>query len=624
MTAAWEDPSVTLDFSDSDGFLSSLIGSGEHTVRPALELSWSASRGLRFKGGSLSVTIPLGLSLGPVEVPHVQVGVRATEGVVGVDAGLAVNADLGPLAISVEGVGAAVSVALGGGGGSLKTLDFDIGFKPPDGVGLSVDAGVVVGGGYLFFDRDRAEYAGVLQLEIGEIGVQAIGLLTTRMPDGSDGFSLLVIITAEFPPIQLGFGFTLNGLGGLLGVNRTVVVDVLREGLRARTLDSVMFPEDPVRNAPQIVSDLRRVFPPVPDQYVLGPMAILGWGTPPLLRAELGVVLELPSPLRLVVMGQLAAAFPSFEVDPKLVDIKMDILGVLDFGRKEASLDAALYDSRVSVYALEGEMAMRMRWGADPSFALAVGGMHPRFQPPPGFPDLKRVSIALGKGNNPRLRLEGYLALTSNSVQVGARLDLYASAGGASVRGELAFDALFEFDPFRFEVAIRARVTLKAFGASVGVGLRLTLSGPTPWRAKGRVSIEICWVEVSVGFDVTLGPGKQPALPPPTDIWEKLAEALADARAWSAELPGQGHQLATLREDPADGILAVHPLGTLAVRQRVVPLDTVLETYGGAPVGDARRFTVAGYRFGGPDLSAPVESVQSTWRSISRRPSFSR
>ena len=43
------------------------------------------------------------------------------------------------------------------------------------------------------------------------------------MPDGSKGFSLLIIMTADFGPgIQLGFGFTLLAVGGLVGLNRTM------------------------------------------------------------------------------------------------------------------------------------------------------------------------------------------------------------------------------------------------------------------------------------------------------------------------------------------------------------------------------------------------------------------
>src|SRR5262249_53766549 len=113
--------------------------------------------------------------------------------------------------------------------GALGSVDLTFGFKPPSGIGIAIKAPEVVGGGYLFFDAQKEQYAGVLQLELAEtIAVKAIGLLTTRMPDGSKDFSLLVLITAEgFTPIELGFGFTLTGIGGLLGVNRTASVETL-------------------------------------------------------------------------------------------------------------------------------------------------------------------------------------------------------------------------------------------------------------------------------------------------------------------------------------------------------------------------------------------------------------
>ena len=111
--------------------------------------------------------------------------------------------------------------------------------------------------------------------------MKVIGLLTTRLPGGDKGYSLLILISAEgFAPIQLGLGFTLTGIGGLLGVNRTARVDVLRNGLKQGTLGSILFPQDPIRNAPQIVSDLRAVFPPAPGRVRFGPRAITGWGPP--------------------------------------------------------------------------------------------------------------------------------------------------------------------------------------------------------------------------------------------------------------------------------------------------------------------------------------------------------
>ena len=54
------------------------------------------------------------------------------------------------------------------------------------------------------------------------------------------------------------------------------------EGVRTGAIDSVMFPQDVVANAPRIISDLRAFFPPQQGTFLIGPMAKLGWGTPTL------------------------------------------------------------------------------------------------------------------------------------------------------------------------------------------------------------------------------------------------------------------------------------------------------------------------------------------------------
>ena len=89
-----------------------------------------------------------------------------------------------------------------------------------------------------------------------------------------------------------------------------------------------------------------------------------------------------------------------------------------------------------------------MNWEGSPNFALAVGGLHPAFNPPPNFPKLERIAINLSAGDNPRIRCEAYFALTANTVQFGARAELYASASGFSIQGEIGFDVLIQLDPF--------------------------------------------------------------------------------------------------------------------------------------------------------------------------------
>ncbi len=110
---------------------------------------------------------------------------------------------------------------------------------------------MAAGGGYHLVRSDKGQYAGVFQVSLLDvIQVVVIGVLDTIMPDGSNGFSLLLIITFNFPPIQLSFGFTLNGVGGLGGINRTMAVDALHAGFRAHTLNDILSPPDPIANAP--------------------------------------------------------------------------------------------------------------------------------------------------------------------------------------------------------------------------------------------------------------------------------------------------------------------------------------------------------------------------------------
>src|SRR4029078_9274709 len=104
------------------------------------------------------------------------------------------------------------------------------GFKPPTGAGISLNAGPISGGGFLSIKDGR--YAGALELKIYSVAVKAFGVIDTKLPDGSAGFSFVIVISAEFTPIQLGLGFTLLGVGGLIGINRRVDGKALEAAVR--------------------------------------------------------------------------------------------------------------------------------------------------------------------------------------------------------------------------------------------------------------------------------------------------------------------------------------------------------------------------------------------------------
>ena len=150
----------------------------------------------------------------------------------------------------------------------------------PNGVSLAIDAkGVVSGGGFLFHDKVQQVYAGVMQLSIKErITVKAFGLIATKMPDGGKGYSMIVFITAEdFQPIQIGMGATLLGIGGMIAINRTFDAEAMRTGLRNKTLGTLLFPKDPIRNAPEIIRNLITTFPAEEGAYLIGVLLKLGW-----------------------------------------------------------------------------------------------------------------------------------------------------------------------------------------------------------------------------------------------------------------------------------------------------------------------------------------------------------
>ena len=370
------------------------------------------------------------------------------------------------------------------------------------------------GGGFLRLDPDKGEYSGVLQLELQDtIALNAIGLLVTKLPDGASGYSLLVIITAEgFQPIPLGLGFNLTGIGGLLAINRTFDEDVLRAGLRNHTLDSVMFPRDPIRNAPQILSNLNHVFPPAIGHHLFGPVAQITWGAPALITANLALVLEIGARLRLLILAQVAAVLPTPEQD--LIRLQMDAVGIIDFDQGTAALDATLHDLRLlRKFPLTGDMALRLSWETNPSFALAVGGLHPAFRPPPGFPKLDRIALSLGS-DNPRLRCEAYFAITANTVQFGAHAELTASAAGFTLAGQAGFDVLIQLAPFAFLAEFYAQLQLKRGSTNLfKVRVEGALAGPRPLHLKAKATFEILWWDVTVRVDATLSRrGAAPAL----------------------------------------------------------------------------------------------------------------
>lgn len=601
---ALEGGKLTLDFSGGDGFLRDVIPFDAITAEFALKADLSP-QGLRFEGsGGIELAFPAHLALGPINIERLYfVGRLFSPKPFSLELSSAISLSLGPLNASVDRIGATASFDFPPDGkGNLGPVQFGLGFKPPNGVGLSIDAGVVKGGGYLFFDFDKEEYAGALEIGILNIvTVKAIGLITTKMPDGSKGFSLLIILTAEFGAgIQLGFGFTLLGVGGLLGLNRTMRLETIAQGIRTGGLNSIMFPQDVVANAPRIISDLKNYFPPENGKFLIGPMVKIGWGTPTLISLSLGVIIEIPG--NIAIVGILKIALPTEEA--ALILLQVQFIGAIEFDKKRVWFFASMYGSRIVFLTIEGEMGLLMAFGDDANFVVSIGGFHPSFTPPPlPFPSPNRIAISILNESWGRIRVEGYQAVTSNTVQFGAKLEVFFGCDVASVEGHLQFDALFRFSPFFFIIEISASISLKVFGIGLfSVRLSFALEGPTPWRARGSASISLLFFDVSVDFDETWGERHETELPP-IEVLPLLETEFKKNENWKAELPPSSNLLVSLRTLPDTGpeTLVLHPAGFLRISQRSVPLGINIDKVGSQKASDGKKFALrskAGTGFG--------------------------
>ena len=600
--------SVVLAPGDGDGFLSSVLPAKGLTVNFDFGISWSNTAGLAFHGAAgLDAALPIGINIaGTLSIPVLYLAIRAANSQIATEASIQASLSIGPISATVDRIGIAAVLNFPSGGGNLGIGDLDFRFKPPSGVGLNVDAAGVTGGGYLGYNDAAHEYFGVLQLRFTDLALQAFGLITTQVAGGA-GYSLLALVDANFPPVPLGWGFTLNGVGGIFAMHRTAAVDALRAAIKADALATLLFPKNAITSAPQILAQIETLFPTAPGRFLFGPMALIGWGTPTVMTVALAVILELPEPITILLLARVAVRAPSESA--ALVRINMDALGVLDLSHDALALDAVLYDSRLMSFTLSGAMALRANWGSQREFLLAIGGFHPQFTPPADFPSLERITINMPSGIVSKLRLSAYLALTSNTVQFGAELDVFVGADGFGLSGQLGFDALFQLDPFHFDAHLAGSVSIQFAGEDLAsVSFDGDLSGPAPWHIAGSFKIHVVFWDVHKSFSHSWGSDAPSQTVATVDVLGLLSATLADPRSWVARLPAGTGALVTMRGGAqGNGAVVAHPLGLPEVHERIVPLDMDITRFGAAAPAGATRYTITDWRLGG--VAAPQEPV---------------
>jgi hypothetical protein len=509
--------------------------------------------------------------------------------------------------------GSVLSFVCEGGGVSLVSVGGDYTPQPklPDGLGIRFAAGPVVGGGFLRHDPVKNEYGGALQLTFADIGVTAIGLIQP------DTMALLVVLGVHFPApgIQLGFGFTLDAVGGLVASDRRLDIDQLSAKLKDGAVSNILLPDDPVASAPTILDQLSTIFPPQAGAFVVGPMVELGWGGQSgLVTARVGVLIALPDPSVTILVALLVLVPPKIvEKAPRIVELNIDVFASID--PDEFFLKATLRNSKIAGLVISGDLALLIRWAADSALAFSAGGFFPTYKYPPKLAGLQRLMVQLAPPVDwMSLKVTGYIAVTGNSIQFGGAVDLAASVGPASGEAHLSLDAMFVFSPrFAFIVEFNASVAINAFGQSIaGAAFRGTVSGTAPWSVVGAASVKILWWDV----DFDIGPiewgDHDVSELPLIDSIAEVTKAFNTKTAWSALSPAVSDAVTILKPAPSDDdetLVLLQPFSLIQAKQDIAPFDIDITRLG------AYASTIKQFNFANPQVNgvpAPAYSEVQT------------
>lgn len=520
------------------------------------------------------------------------------------------RAEIGPLKATVTGAGMWLGRWMSGNAGVLE----------PTGIGLSLDAGPVSGGGFVG-KLGPGEFGGALTLKILGIGAFAFGIYK-ELPGGPVSFVAVIGIRLPPPGIQIGFGFAVSGIGGLIGIHRRADTDKLREKLVSGTAGDVLFTDDPTRNAPRILGELRTLFPDERGTFIIGPTLQLNWLY--LFTLDVGVFIELPGPRKIFVAGSARLVVGS--EDFALVYLRMDFIGGIDATASLIFFDGALVNSHIlGILRITGGLALRIGFGPNPYFLFSVGGFHPQFAPGGlAVPQIPRAGAGVDLGIV-WFTQEMYYAVTSNTVQFGTRTEAGIRLGPIRVHGWFGFDALIQFRPFRFTARIDAGMSATFAGWEfASIRVRGELSGPGPLVLRAEASVKVI-VRISKNVTITLDSRPPESLP----AISNLAQHLAGEISTPENLRGDG-------DDPdvvfAGASPTIIPVGRVIWEQHRIPLDRVLHKAEGVPLGSGRTLGVACAEPGAAPLAIGVEEDEfavGTYTNLSdaealSAPTFSR
>lgn len=517
-------------------------GSGDtRPVNPAVSVSVYDRNGTVTiqVSGATSIAIPVHQSFGPLHLEQVEVDISGSTVGLGLDGGLT----LAGLAVNVIDLGVTIPLRH-----LLEPGDWSLDLR---GLAASLDEpGISIAGGLMKSARTPVEYDGMLTASIADLGGITVVGSYARPSDAQGGYtSLFVFVALDVPLGGPPFLFVL-GLGGGAGINRELIVPAIsgvETFVLVKAIDDNSLSNDPMTALMQ----MGQLMPPRRGAYWIA--AGLHFSTFAIVTTTAVVYVSLDRGVEVGVLGLSRMALPSPDV--ALVNVELALKARYSTAEQLLSIQAQLTDNSWLFYRdcqLTGGFAFFM-WFAKAQFVLTLGGYHPAFQVPDGFPTVPRLGFHWQVSSVIVIKGESYFALTTSCVMAGGRLEAVFDAGAVRAWFEAHADLLIAWDPFAYnvDIGISVGVALQitvcfigcvTIGISVSVGADLSIAGP-PFHGTVTVDLDVC--------SVTIPFGGAPASPPFLS-WNEFSSKYLT----SGDPAGTAVDAA-----PADGLIPVDPPG---------------------------------------------------------------
>ncbi|QNP74857.1 hypothetical protein IAG44_39035 [Streptomyces roseirectus] len=464
---------------------------------------------------SAGVWITVQKTIGVVQINRVGVIYQHNTLLFGLDAGI----QLGPLVMSLDGLAV---------GSSLEK------FAPAfrlDGVGIGyVAPPIEIEGALLHLPDDQLDkgvafqYDGTATVAVPDFSLAAVGSyaqLTNGQP------SLFVFAQVE-APIVAAPPILITGLMAGFGFNRELTLPTPREvsgfpllALNKQGPDANLKPSGMLEvlegRTPAVVgSPARKWIAPRQGAYWLA----LGieFSVAEVVNSKVLLAAEFGDELALAVLGiaTLQLPMPAESATRTYVYAELGLEAVIRplAGSFELAAELAPVSYVLTPEChLTGGFAASVWFGSHPNagqFVVTLGGYHPSFQQPAGYPDVPRLGINWAVSGNLTITAQAYLAVTPSCAMAGGRLSVVFHEGDFRAWFTAQADVLLSWRPFfftaRISVSIGASYTLNVWIVhktfSVTVGADLELWGPP---TGGSVTAHF------VGFSKTIGFGPGPS-----------------------------------------------------------------------------------------------------------------